>query len=540
VWINCASVGPIQEAGRRWRHRGVAAEFLIPLNFKGSDVDFIPVMDEVVPHESAEERLQVLKGQVSSTTLDWITSVGNSSNVAAQREEQHVNRALQSRLRSFDSSSTSSYQTVPIKEVRKSSRRPSPLKTSFKDEEEALVFLGTEEDLLREVYAPAHTPMSAYSNVTQRVLTPPIPESDEMFPEIASMPRATDNIDDIEFLQQALLEKEREFEACRCGVVSRTETDLSLTEQIASTDDEFWAFGFHAKEAANNEGLAWEEPVEFEDHPFSLREPSVVGNEIDAPVAFSLENVVLKARPPPTRTKRLRKAETAPLKRGRQRRGETSRSRRRSSSDGLRKIERPVHYLQNTAIGIAQVAGTPASHKILPAGKKVAEKSPVSRWTVEQDEQLRHAVSVFGAQNWKYIAEHVEARNHVQCLQRWNKVLQPGLIKGAWSEEEDQLLLSLIAKFGSDRSWSNIAENIPGRTPKQCRERWSLNLDPSINRGPWTMKEDEILLSLHKRLGNKWAEIRRYLPGRTENGVKSRFKSIQRAFAKTHARKEEM
>ena len=34
-----------------------------------------------------------------------------------------------------------------------------------------------------------------------------------------------------------------------------------------------------------------------------------------------------------------------------------------------------------------------------------------------------------GERNWKAIADQVEGRSHTQCLQRWTKVLKPGLIK---------------------------------------------------------------------------------------------------------------
>jgi hypothetical protein len=74
-----------------------------------------------------------------------------------------------------------------------------------------------------------------------------------------------------------------------------------------------------------------------------------------------------------------------------------------------------------------------------------------------------------------------------------------------------------------------VAVLVPGRTAKQCRERWSLNLDPSINRGPWTKEEDDLLFKLHDKLGNKWAQIKGHLTSRTENAVKTRFKSVERA-----------
>lgn len=154
-----------------------------------------------------------------------------------------------------------------------------------------------------------------------------------------------------------------------------------------------------------------------------------------------------------------------------------------------------------------------------------------NRWTKQQDTALRTAVRKYDGRNWKAIAQLVDGRDHVQCLQRWKKVLQPGLVKGHWTPEEDAKLLRLI-QDKEMHSWAMVAENIEGRTAKQCRERWSLNLDPSINRSPWTLEEDALLLKLHAEIGGKWAEIKQQFDGRTENAVKTRYKSIMRAKAR--------
>ena len=53
--------------------------------------------------------------------------------------------------------------------------------------------------------------------------------------------------------------------------------------------------------------------------------------------------------------------------------------------------------------------------------------------------------------------------------------------------------------------WSEIAKHVPGRVGKQCRERWFNNLDPSILKGNWTEAEDATLIEAHKQLGNKWS-----------------------------------
>ena len=61
--------------------------------------------------------------------------------------------------------------------------------------------------------------------------------------------------------------------------------------------------------------------------------------------------------------------------------------------------------------------------------------------------------------------------------------------------------------------WSEIAESIPGRNGKQCRERWRNQLDDSINTEPWSEQEDRVLLEAHHRMGNKWSEICKLLDG---------------------------
>ena len=82
-------------------------------------------------------------------------------------------------------------------------------------------------------------------------------------------------------------------------------------------------------------------------------------------------------------------------------------------------------------------------------------------WTATEDALLREGVRQIGPRRWKKIAEFVPNRDHVQCVQRWKKALDPTLTKGPWTSLEDQLLLAVKAQSEGD-SWSSIAAQVPG------------------------------------------------------------------------------
>jgi len=164
-----------------------------------------------------------------------------------------------------------------------------------------------------------------------------------------------------------------------------------------------------------------------------------------------------------------------------------------------------------------QMTSMSASKKKGSAGK---------RWSKNEDEALRVAVDKNKKRNWKEIAREVVGRSEVQCLHRWQKVLAPGLRKGPWSHEEDEMVKSCMQK--GMKKWSEIAKHVPGRIGKQCRERWHNHLDPAIKKDDWSKSEDNLLFELQAKHGNKWSYIATMIEGRTENAVKNRWNGSKR------------
>ncbi|KAK8267316.1 hypothetical protein V6Z12_D12G304700 [Gossypium hirsutum] len=147
-------------------------------------------------------------------------------------------------------------------------------------------------------------------------------------------------------------------------------------------------------------------------------------------------------------------------------------------------------------------------------------------WTEEEDDQLRIAVEVFGESDWQSVASTLKGRTGTQCSNRWKKSLHPTRQRvGRWTRDEDKRLKVAVLLFGP-KNWRKIAEVVPGRTQVQCRERWVNSLDPALNVGIWTEEEDSRLEAAIEEHGYCWSKVATCVASRTDNQCWRRWKTL--------------
>ena len=112
-------------------------------------------------------------------------------------------------------------------------------------------------------------------------------------------------------------------------------------------------------------------------------------------------------------------------------------------------------------------------------------------------------------------------------------------LRKRFTPEEDRILKKTVKK-GKLKTWEAISQLLPGRTARQCRDRYNNYLFKQITNAQWTEEEDQIIIKMYEQIGSKWTQIAKSLQGRSGNNVKNRwYKYLAKKYKSTTTHNEE-
>ncbi|KAB8238948.1 Homeodomain-like protein [Aspergillus alliaceus] len=144
------------------------------------------------------------------------------------------------------------------------------------------------------------------------------------------------------------------------------------------------------------------------------------------------------------------------------------------------------------------------------------------KWTEAEDQILEAAVRQAATPiDWLWIASRLPERSNKDCRKRWYQRFAGNTNFGSWMDAEDGRLRAAVARHGT--KWPIVSKEVGTRTSDQCSKRWKHVLDPNLDHSPWTLEEDNSLLTGVEQHGRNWKMISEmYFKNRAALSLKNR------------------
>jgi hypothetical protein len=128
--------------------------------------------------------------------------------------------------------------------------------------------------------------------------------------------------------------------------------------------------------------------------------------------------------------------------------------------------DEPIHKV----LAILQIPPDPIRCFLRPIdGRRYGRRQKSHTWAEYEDQRLIAGIHKYGLDNWHDVAEFIgNGRTRSQCAQRWNRSLNPHIFKGPWTAKEEERLIMLVKKYG-EKAWKMIAGEFGNRSDVQCR-----------------------------------------------------------------------